>query len=119
MNIVHRMDYESAIADHSDTAFKDGDGNIVINCDQLSTPGLICQVIAPTSGERPYSAIYLHGDSTIEIIDPCGDEPCAQIIIRSATMETTIYLPDGMGLTTLDSAICSAIMAKRAREEAL
>lgn len=119
MNITYRMDYESTIADHSDTAFKDDEGNIVINCDQLSTPGLICQVIAPTSGERPYSAIYLHGESTIEIIDPCNDEPCAQIVIRSATIETTIYLPDGMSLTALDAAICSAIMAKRAREESL
>lgn len=119
MNIVHRMDYESAIADHSETEFKGDDGNLVITCDQLSTPGLICQVIAPASGDRPYSAIYLHGDSTIEIIDPCSDQPCAQIIIRSETLETTIYLPDGMTLTALDAAICSAIMAKRAREESL
>lgn len=119
MNITYRMDYESAIADHSQQEFRSEDGTLVMEVNQLSAAGLICQIIAPASGDRPYSAIYLHNDSTIEIIDPCSDIPCAQIIIRSASMETTLFLPEGMTLSTLDAAICSAIMAKRAREESL
>lgn len=116
MDIRYRLDYESALCEHLETEIIRDDGSTYIEVDQLIAPGLICEVIRPSDKtEPPHSSVSLHGSGTIEISDPCADDPCVQITIRTDRMETTIYLPESITLTTLDAAICSAIMANRAR----
>ena len=118
MDIRYRLDYESALCGHLEKEILRDDGSTYIEVDQLIAPGLICDVIRPSDPtEAPHSAISIHGLGTIDISDPCPDQTCVEITIRTERMETTIYLPDNISLTTLDAAICSAIMANRARME--
>jgi len=118
MKINYRLEYSSELCDHYEKEIERADGSTYMEIDQLFTPGLTCEVIRPSHpSEDPHAAIYLRGKASIEIIDPCDDEPCVQIIVRSKRIETTIYLPEGISLTELDAAICSSIMANRARNE--
>ncbi len=118
MDVRYRLDYESGLCEHLEKEIIREDGSTYMEVDQLSTDGVLFDVIRPSDRtEEPHATLYLHGSGTIEISDPCDDEACVQIIIRTEKIETTIYLPEGISLTTLDAAICSAIMANRARNE--
>lgn len=119
MEVRYRLDHESGLCDHFEKEIVRPDGSLYMEVDQLACPGLICDVIRPSdTTDEPHAALYLYGKGTVEISDPCDDEACVELTIRTDRMETTIYLPEGVTLTSLDAAICSAIMAHRARNEA-
>jgi hypothetical protein len=118
MDVRYRLDYESNLCEHLEKEIVREDGSIYLEVDQLSTDGVIFDVIRPSDRtEDPHATLYLHGTGTIEIADPCDDDSCVELIVRTDKIETTIYLPEGITLTSLDAAICSAIMAKRAKDE--
>jgi hypothetical protein len=118
MDVRYRLDYESDRCEHANKEILRDDGSTYLEVDQLLTDGVIFDVIQPSDRtEDPHATLYLHGTGTIEIADFCDDDSCVEVIIRTDKIETTIYLPEGITLTSLDAAICSAIMTKRAREE--
>ena len=118
LDVRYRLDHDSGLCDHYEKEVVREDGSLYMEVDQLACPGLICEVIRPGDRtEEPHATLYLSGTGTIEIADPCDDEACVELIVRTEKMETTIYLPAGVTLTSLDAAICSAIMAYRSRQE--
>jgi protocatechuate 3,4-dioxygenase beta subunit len=119
MDIRYRHEYESALCEHSEHEIFRPDGTLYIEVDRLTTDGVTFDVIRPSDRtEAPHASLSISGPAIIEIADPCGDdESCIEIIVRNENIETRIYLPEEITLTSLDGAICSAIMAKRARDE--
>jgi hypothetical protein len=117
MDVIYRLEYESSHCEHLDKRILYPDGSGFFDVDQLSTRGITSEVIRPLSGDDPHATVHLYGTGTITIEDQCLDGQCVAIIVKTQHIETTIYLPIEMSLTTLDAAICSAIMERRAREE--
>jgi len=117
MDVRYRLDHESALCEHYEKQIVRDDGSTHMEVDQMITPGLMVDVIRPSDGDDPHAAIYFHDQGTLTIEDQCGDGECVALIIRTGKLETTIYLPSEMTLTTLDAAICSAIMEWRGRDE--
>ena len=118
MNVRYYLDHSSPICEHLEKDIVKPGEPYATRVDELSTRGARFEVIQPANRKADvYSTLYLHGVGTIEIFDPCEADTCVQLVIRTDKIETTILLPEGITLTSLDAAICSAIMEKRARDE--
>jgi hypothetical protein len=118
MTIRYSLEHEAEFCAHYEKEILRADGSTVAKVNSIEARGVRFEVIKPGEpDEETHNALYLDANGKIEIGDWCDEEPCVHITYTSRHGETNIYLPNGITLTELDAAICSAIMAKRVKEE--
>lgn len=84
---------------------------------RLTASGITCELIRHGSDTKVHGFINLTNPSKIEIFTPLSERDGLILLVRSNKIETRIYLPPGTTLSTLITAIDSAMRTDRARIE--